>query len=207
VGERYQQTLYLLKKVHGKMTAEALQSTLFVPMTGKAEANRQVLPDASRPTIENGSFESVAGDPPVPTGWHYQRELKIIDGKDAPAGERYITFSNTVPGRSSHALQGFAIDGRKVTQLELSSQVRAKDVRPGQNAQQLPGIVISFYDENRAGVGEASLGPWRGTFDWQPESKRISVPQKAREAILRIGLLGGVGEISFDQIELKSVRK
>ena len=38
VGERYQQTLYLLKKSDGKLVSEALQPTLFVPMTGKAEA-------------------------------------------------------------------------------------------------------------------------------------------------------------------------
>ena len=150
VGERYQQTLYLLKKNDGKMVSEALQPTLFVPMTGKAEAGREVLPDPTRPTIENGGFESVAGDPPAPTGWHYQRQLKIVDGKDAPEGERYVTFSNALPGRNSHALQGFAVDGRKVTQLQLSAQVRGQDIRPGQNAQQLPGIVISFYDENRA---------------------------------------------------------
>ena len=52
VGERYQQTLYLLKKIDGKMVAEALQPTLFVPMTGKAEAGREVLPDPAKPTIE-----------------------------------------------------------------------------------------------------------------------------------------------------------
>ena len=207
VGERYQQTLYLLKKTDGRMAAEALQPTLFVPMTGRAEAGREVRPDPARPTIENGGFEVVAGDPPIPSGWHYQRELKIVEGKDAPEGERYVTFSNTLQGRNSHALQGFAVDGRKVTQLQLSAQVRGRDIRPGQIAQQLPGIVIGFYDENRATVGEASLGPWRGTFDWQTESKRIAVPPKAREAILRIGLLGAVGEISFDAIELKAARK
>ncbi len=46
VGERYQQTLYLMKKKDGKMVSEALQPTLFVPMTGRAEENRQVKPDA-----------------------------------------------------------------------------------------------------------------------------------------------------------------
>ena len=207
VGERYQQTLYLLRKTGGRMVAEALQPTLFVPMTGKAETNRQVRPDPARPTIENGGFERVAGDPPVPSGWHYQRQLKIVTERDAPEGERYVTFSNTLPGRNSHALQGFAVDGRKVTQLQLSAQVRGKDIRPGQSPQQLPGIAISFYDENRAMVGEVGLGPWRGTFDWQTERTRISVPPKAREAILRIGLLGAVGEISFDQLELKAPRK
>ena len=39
VGERYQQTMYLLKKVDGKLEQEALRPTIFVPMTGKAEAS------------------------------------------------------------------------------------------------------------------------------------------------------------------------
>jgi protein-L-isoaspartate(D-aspartate) O-methyltransferase len=207
VGERYQQTLYLLKKTDGKMVAEALQPTLFVPMTGKAEAGRTVLPDPAKPAIENGGFESVAGDPPAPTGWHYQRELKIVEANDAPEGKRYVTFSNTLPGRHAQALQGFAVDGRKVAQLQLSARVRGKDIAPGQSSQQLPGIVIGFYDENRAPVGESGLGPWRGTFAWQTESKRISVPPKAREAIVRIGLLGAVGEISLDAVELKAIKK
>jgi protein-L-isoaspartate(D-aspartate) O-methyltransferase len=207
VGERYQQTLYLLKKTHGKLVAEALQSTLFVPMTGKAEANRQIRPDPARPTIENGGFESVTGDPPRPSGWHYQRQLKIVTERSAPEGKRYITFSNALPGRNSHALQGFAIDGRRVSQLQLSALVRGQELHSGQTPQQAPAIVISFYDENRATVGEASLGPWHGTFDWQRETVRFKVPPKAREAILRIGLLGAVGEISFDQIELKAARR
>jgi protein-L-isoaspartate(D-aspartate) O-methyltransferase len=203
VGERYQQTLYLLRKTGGKLVAQSLQPTLFVPMTGKAEANRLVRPDPARPAIENGGFESVTGEPPRPVGWHYQRQLKIVDDRGAPEGQRYVTFSNALPGRNSHALQGFAVDGRRVAQLQLSALVRGKDLHSGQTPQQVPAIVISFYDENRAMVGEASLGPWRGTFDWQAEVKRINVPPKAREAILRIGLLGAVGEISFDQIELK----
>jgi protein-L-isoaspartate(D-aspartate) O-methyltransferase len=207
VGQRYQQTLYLLKKSGGKMVTEALQPTLFVPMTGRAEAGRQLKPDPANPTIANGGFESVEGDPPRPTGWHYQRQLKIVAANDAPEGQRYVTLSNGLPGRNSHALQGFAVDGRKVAQLQLSAQVRGKEIHSGQTTQQLPGIVVTFYDENRAIVGEAILGPWRGSFDWQTESKLLNVPPKAREAIVHVGLLGAVGEISFDAIELKAVRK
>jgi protein-L-isoaspartate(D-aspartate) O-methyltransferase len=206
-GERYQQTLYLLKKKDGKMASEALQPTLFVPMTGKAEAGRKVLPDPTRPTIENGGFESVAGDPPAPTGWHYQRQLDVVNAKDAPEGEKYVTFKNATPGRGSQALQGFAVDGRKVVQLQLSAWVKGRDLRPGQNAKQLPGIFVSFYDENRGPVGEAVFNFWRGTFDWQAETRQVNVPQKAREAVMRIGLLGAVGEISFDEITMKAVRK
>ena len=50
---------------------------------------------------------------------------------------------------------------------------------PARTRKQLPGIVISFYDENRATIGEAGLGPWRGTFDWQSETKRINVPPES----------------------------
>jgi protein-L-isoaspartate(D-aspartate) O-methyltransferase len=205
VGERYQQTLYLLKKRDGKLESEALQPTLFVPMTGEAETRREMKPDPTRPTLENGGFESVDGDPPKPSGWHYQRQLKVVEGHGAPEGERYVTFSNAVPGRNSHALQGFAIDGRKVVRLQLSAQVRGRDIHPGQTARQLPAIIITFYDERRANLGEARLGPWRGTFDWQPESRQFNVPPKAREAILCFGLLGAVGEISFDAMEMKRV--
>jgi protein-L-isoaspartate(D-aspartate) O-methyltransferase len=212
VGERYQQTLYLMKKSDGKMVSEKLQPTLFVPMTGMAEAQRDVRPDPANPALRNGGFEEVAGDPAVPTGWHYQRQLELVAGKDAPEGKNYVTFKNATAGRGSHALQGFAVDGRKVAQLELSMQVRGKDVRPGQNlpnASQLPGVVISFYDENRATVGEKDVRPesWRGTFGWQTETKVIKVPPKAREAIIRIGLLGAVGELSFDAVAIKPVKK
>jgi protein-L-isoaspartate(D-aspartate) O-methyltransferase len=207
VGERYQQTLYLLRKRQGKLVAEALQPTLFVPMTGRAEAGREVLPDASRPTIENGGFESLAGDPAEPTGWHYQRQLETAEGNDAPEGEHYAVFHNEIPGRNSHALQGFAVDGRKVGQLLLSARVRGRDIRPGETRQQLAGILITFYDERRATVGRAMLGPWRGSFDWQTEAARIDVPTSAREAILHIGLLGAVGECALDAIELKAVQR
>jgi hypothetical protein len=44
------------------------------------------------------------------------------------------------------------------------------------------------------------------TPDWQPrEEKTITVPLKAREAILRIGLLGATGEMSLDNLKLRAV--
>ncbi|MGD0517128.1 MAG: protein-L-isoaspartate(D-aspartate) O-methyltransferase, partial [Thermoguttaceae bacterium] len=81
MGERYQQTLYLLKKTKGKLETEALKPTLFVPMTGKAESQRKVQPDPTRPAIENGGFEETVGDPPEAAVWHYQRQIKIISDK------------------------------------------------------------------------------------------------------------------------------
>ena len=121
VGERYQQTLYRMTKKEGKLVREPLRPTLFVPMTGEAEENRQQQPDAANPHAVNGDFEIAAtGDEKsikdyVP-GWYYGRqvrrmELTPADGP-APQGTAYVRFSNETPGLNSHLLQGIAIDGR-----------------------------------------------------------------------------------------------
>jgi protein-L-isoaspartate(D-aspartate) O-methyltransferase len=214
VGERYQQTLYLFKKEDGKLVSTALLPTLFVPMTGKAEAGRAVLPDPANPTIVNGGFEDLveqeddsAGQGGTseasPSGWHYQRQLDLVEDTHSPEGNRYARFVNTTAGRASRALQGMAIDGRKVTELEISLWVKAKDVQPGRNREEIPLLGIVFYDQNRAQAGQTWVGPWRGTFDWRQEIETIKVPAKAREAIVRIGLHGATGEICLDGIECK----
>ncbi len=95
------------------------------------------------------------------------------------------------------------MDGRKVKMLDVAFSVRCRDVRHGQDAKQLPALVILFYDENRAFAGQGIVGPWNGSFDWRQESTRIEVPPRAREDCF-IGLLSAVGEISFDRIEVKA---
>jgi len=205
VGERYQQTLFLLKKTNGKMLSESLQPTVFVPMTGKAEEGRQVKPDPKNPTLQNGDFELVVGDPPQAAAWHYQRQMEVVAADDAPSGKRYVRFHNAEPGRYAQALQAFAVDGRYVRQLELSVRVRCHDVHQGANALQLPLVGVTFYDENRGTIGEKWLGPWRGNSDWKTEAKKFDVPLRAREAILRIGLFGATGELSLDDVQMKGL--
>lgn len=207
MGERYQQTLYLLKKIDGKLETESLKPTLFVPMTGKAESQRKVLPDPSKPAIENGGFEQIVGNPSEAAIWHYQRQMKIVGDKEAPEGKNFATFHNLEPGRGSQALQGFAVDGRKVKKLSVSFYVRGNKIRRGQKSDEIPTIAILFYDENRAIAGQGILGTWTGTFDWQRETKTIDVPPRTRDAIIRIGLFGAVGEISFDDIQVKATKE
>jgi protein-L-isoaspartate(D-aspartate) O-methyltransferase len=209
VGERYQQNLYLYRKAGGELKAEALKPTLFVPMTGEAEANRQVKPDPEHPSIANGSFENVLKDEAsgteTPAGWHYQRQLTLVtDPAHAPDGKRFVTFHNEQAGRGCHALQGFAVDGRKVAKLRISFSVRGHDVRPSPEPQQQPGTLITFYDDRRATIGEVNVGVDLLTANWQREERTIAVPLKAREAILRIGLLGGTGEMSLDNVKLSA---
>lgn len=235
VGERYEQTLYLFQKQDGKLNKVALLPTLFVPMTGKAEQGRVERPDPLRPAINNGGFEkfaSVEGDaslvPPgsekpaaavetsssdqgdkqelFPIGWHYQRQLRLVEAPDAPEGKHYVTFSNDEAGRGAHALQGLAVDGRKVRELDVSLWVKAKNIRAGASKEQEPVLAITFYDENRAPTGYTWVGPWRDSFPWQKVTDKLHVPPKAREAIVRIGLSGATGEISFDNVRVEPAK-
>jgi len=214
VGERYQQTLYRMTKQNGKLIQEALRPTLFVPMTGEAEENRQKQPDPARPEAVNGNFEVAPKSDQtkmvdfVP-GWYYGRQVKQMrgtpqDGK-APQGDLYVRFQNETPGLNSHLLQGIAIDGREVTLLRLSGQVRTKDVKKGPDAESMPMIAISLYDELRRDVGTFWLGPFRGTRGWRESSRLIRVPVTTREAILRVGLFGATGQADFDDIRLMRV--
>lgn len=206
LGERYKQTLYRFRKRGSELEREALLPTLFVPMTGAAEERRNIQPDPARPAIYNGSFEELF-DPPRPEpliGWHYQRQLSVAtDG--ARNGERYVTFTNTRPGQGAQCLQGMALDGRRVAAIRLSAWVRLKNVRPGQSPQQLPVVALTFYDEGRGTVLDDGLGPWQGTRDWERFTRTLKVPLRTREAIVRVGLLGAVGEMSVDDVTLEAV--
>lgn len=207
LGKRYQQTLYLLKKVDGKLQREALLPIVFVPMTGAAEDERVVKPDPLHPAIYNSGFEEIVGDDNEarPVGWHYLRQVQVETSADAPEGKSFVTFTNSDPGRRSHALQALPIDGREIRKIELSARVRLKRVQQGPAAEELPVFAITFYDDRRAELSTAMLGPWRGTFDWQAEQKTVQVPSRAREAFVRIGLFGATGEVSFDDVKLRVV--
>jgi protein-L-isoaspartate(D-aspartate) O-methyltransferase len=205
VGERYQQTLNLLKKTDGKMQRETLLPVIFVPMTGKAEDVRGKKPDTKHPTIVNGDFEEVAGDPPQAAGWHYQRQMEVVTADDAPSGKRYVRFHNAEAGRGAQALQAFGVDGRFVRQLQLSVRYRGDNVQPDPAAQASPLVEVQFYDENRATISDQTFGSPRGSSNWKTETKKLEVPVRAREAIVRIGLFGATGELSLDDLQMKGL--
>lgn len=207
LGERYQQRLYLFRKENGKLVQESLLPVLFVPMTGTAEDARQVKPDPKNPSIFNGGFEMLSGDPPTATGWHWQRLNKDVEDEKAPEGKRFMSFTNSEPGLGSVALQGLGIDGREVREVELSAWVRVNNAHPGPSAQQAADVALMFYDERRNPIGERSLGPWQGYSQWQHFSDKIAIPSLAREAIVRIGMFGGTGQLDLDDLQLKVTRR
>jgi protein-L-isoaspartate(D-aspartate) O-methyltransferase len=206
VGERYSQTLYLMRKKDGKLQSEALLPTLFVPMTGKAEEQRAIKPDPANPQLVNGSFEEEAFKSGAQPGWYYERQVTWKTDAKAPEGDHCVEFRNSEPGVSSHLLQGFAIDGRKVKELEVRGWVKTDGVALGAIKDEAPYLVVTLFNEQRKELDNLVIGPFRGTSDWHEESKTFKIPAEAREGIFRIGLFGATGAAWFDKVSIRKVK-
>jgi protein-L-isoaspartate(D-aspartate) O-methyltransferase len=205
LGERYHQSLCLLEKKQGRLVRQPLISTLFVPMTGRSETERTVQPNPSAPALQNGSFEDRGVDG-APSSWHYQRQLDLID-QDPPAGRLCARFSNLEPGRTAQAVQGMAVDGRRIAMLRFSLMVRTDRVIDGPMSDERAGIEVHFYDENRRPLKSANSTHWRGSVRWRTFQTKISVPMLAREAIVRIGLNGATGALLIDDIRMTAEQR
>jgi len=204
VGERYQQNLNRVTKLKGVLKREPLRATLFVPMTGEAESEREVLPDPTKPGVVNGDFSSNLAGTDLPAGWHYLRNARIqVEEEGTDREARFLSFKNTEPGQPSRALQGLALDGTSISQVKLSARVRGRDLQPGPTPLQRAAVIVTFYDSRRAVIDSQRLANWKGTFGWRQESRVLRVPLAAREAIVRLGLLGGVGELDLDIVALE----
>ena len=214
VGERYQQTLCRMTKKNGELVREALRPTLFVPMTGEAEENREQLPDGANPIVVNGDFDALpsakhAEIPDYVPGWYYGRQVTQVElssqERTSTGGSHFARFQNETPGLNSHLLQGMPIDGREVSLIRLSGRIRTDNVKKGPTPEALPAIVLSLYDELRRDMGTFWIGPYGGTRKWRDGSRLIRVPPATREAIVRVGLFGATGRADFDQIRIRKV--
>ncbi|MCB9874796.1 MAG: protein-L-isoaspartate(D-aspartate) O-methyltransferase [Planctomycetaceae bacterium] len=201
LGERYQQSLVLLKKVNGQLEAEPLQPTFFVPMTGRAEETRVRKNDDGVPRLLNASFEDTDDEDQL-LGWYYVRQAKIVSDQEAMHGERFLAFSNEEAGRGAQALQAVGLDGREIATINLSLWIQATTVRPGRSTKELPRVNVSFFDEKQAPCGAQSVGPWYGTITWVKKQAVIQVPPKAKLAVVAVGMFGAVGEFAVDSVEL-----
>jgi protein-L-isoaspartate(D-aspartate) O-methyltransferase len=72
----------------------------------------------------------------------------------------------------------------------------------GKETGEIPVLAITFYDEQRRDLGTSWMGPFKGTQEWHEAKKSFRVPTTAREGIVRIGLFGATGKVSFDKISM-----
>lgn len=206
VGERYQQSFWLLRKQNGQLERERLASTLFVPMTGESESQRRVLPDPERPVIVNGGFELDDNGDERADGWHYQRHTELTT-EQPPQGERALRFRNNEAGQISQALQGMGVDGKRIASLQLAYWIRHSDILPGPTSGDQASVVVHFYDHIRREIGATMVGRWRGSAAWQQVHSTVPVPAAAREMIIRIGLNGASGVLDMDDLRLTTVAR
>ena len=143
VGQRYQQTLYVLKKSQGSLQREALQPTLFVPMTGAAEAKRQVQPDPASPSLVNGNFEESFGDPPMPAGWYYLRQARLALLGDLPDRRR----SRSIRGQLFQQQRQLVVGARTLVGIKAGGVMEAQPLlTAAQLPLALPGYRVQFQD-------------------------------------------------------------
>ena len=202
LGERYRQSLCLVTKREGKLKRRVLESTFFVPMTGRAEEVRNVKQDDGVPVLANGSFEDRT-DETTPANWYYLRQAQLVTGTESPHGASYLKLSNTTQGRTAQVLQATGLDGERFKNLEVSVTVRINDVvlpEPDSFA----GIDIRFYDQQRNEVGTARFGPWHGSAAWAEYSTNFLVPSKTRFLMISAGLYGATGELHIDNVRLNA---
>jgi protein-L-isoaspartate(D-aspartate) O-methyltransferase len=202
LGERYQQTLVLLKKINGKLKAEPLQPTFFVPMTGRAERSRVRKNDDGVPRLLNESFE-LTDDEDQLLAWYYVRQAEIVSDEESMHGQRFLAFSNDTAGRGAQALQAVGVNGREIATIDLSLWIRASDVRPGRSTRELPRVNVSFFDDKQAPCGSQSAGPWYGTISWVKKQATIQVPPKAKLAVIAVGMFGATGEFAVDSVDVR----
>lgn len=205
LGERFQQRLYVFEKRDGELQRKALRATFFVPMTGRAERERQIVPDLTQPRLVHGSFETtLSGDAQerLPVGWYYLRQGRVVADATAPDGDNVLAFENDTPGRRAHAMQAFGVDGRAVSSITVQCYFRADRAVAGPTRDQQPGVLVEFYGSSRAPVGQQWIGPMIGTSDWRRAVQRLRVPSEARLAVIGIGLFGATGRIAFDAVEV-----
>ncbi|GIX04755.1 MAG: protein-L-isoaspartate O-methyltransferase [Planctomycetaceae bacterium] len=206
LGERYRQEFHLLVKQQGELKATRLINTLFVPMTGASEQQRERQPDPLNPQVFNGEFELDENHDGYPDGWHYQR-LCRLEPQAGPDGSMCVVYENEELGRPAQSLQGMAVDGRHIASLNIRLYYRLEQSKPGTEHYEKPALYLHFYDAQRRLVAESSLGPWQDTTGWVQLHKSVAVPVKTAELVLRIGLNGATGKLWVDKLELQPMRR
>jgi protein-L-isoaspartate(D-aspartate) O-methyltransferase len=202
LGAGYEQTLYVLTKTNGLMVREAVAPTVFVPMVGRAEADRAEGLSRFEPALVNGGFEEVLPGTSRVKGWYHQRQLRLVSAVDAPEGASYAVFENRSPGRTAEASQAFALEGDRFRELVLAGWVKGDEIQWGVSDRERASWVLACYNAKRELIGVTAAGDWLGTFDWRPFEQRVAVPAATREAVLRVGLCGGTGRLSLDGLRL-----
>lgn len=147
-------------------------------MTGTADGQRTADGDDPLSALVNNGFETHRLFADKPDGWYYVRQARLDGSTLKGHGKLCVTFDNAEPGRGAQARQGVAVDGRRVRSIDVSTWIRCQEVHAGQTRDQLPRVLVSYFDEQRAPVGQEFIGPWEGSFPW---TQKVAQDCRARQ--------------------------
>ncbi len=107
-----------------------------------------------------------------------------------------------------HLRQNFAIDGTEVKKIVLSGAYRVEKLHPNVGGRQTVTLIkLYFFDRERKPVKNGEFVVLATALDasgWNEFSQEISVPSRAVEASLQVGILDGIGVVEFDGLALKN---
>jgi len=66
---------------------------------------------------------------------------------------------------------------------------------------------VVFFEVSRRRVGERRVSGWLVSDEWKMSRQSVSVPARAREAIVRIGLGGSVGRVLIDDVSIVPLKR
>jgi hypothetical protein len=67
--------------------------------------------------------------------------------------------------------------------------------------------MVVFFDVTRRPIGERRVDGWSVSDEWIRTRRVVSVPARAREAIVRIGLGGSVGRVLIDDVSIVPLKR
>ena len=165
-------------------------------------ANAAFAQEAPRPMAQlgpnltqNGGFEEGAAH------WNIASDTAIVVGDQAHSGGHSLYYQNEDSQKYRLFSQRFKLTpGQK---LQLSAWIKVSNISGGGGS-----ICLQSYDaQGKYLLGSfASGGSIKGTHDWQQSKTSYTVPQGAMSTEVIVYITkGGVGEVWFDDVELRTV--
>jgi protein-L-isoaspartate(D-aspartate) O-methyltransferase len=137
--------------------------------------------------------------------------MQVVEADDAPEGGRYLRLENLQAGRPAQLFQGFPVDGRVIGRVSFKLAVRSVGVGPGPGtgpaAEELPGLVVRFFNEQRTRSVNGRVGGWQVDGPWRRVEGAVTVPAWAREAIVQIGMFGATGRFEVDDVQITGISR
>ncbi len=205
LGQRYQQTMYVLVKRDGEMVVESREPTFFVPMTGVAEDRRTPPGDDPLSDLGNGAFEELL-EPGKPAAWYYLRQATIEPAGASDKSANCLQFKTRCPGRSAQALQALGVDGSRVSEFVVELYAQGDNIKPADKATRRAGQTADQSSSMKTVVPWASKSsaPGRALSTGVCKAATSRCLPAPRVAILGIGLMGATGQWSCDDVRIRN---